>query len=93
MEKEPKFKKLIIGANDLSLGISIVVAILLGVGLGWVLQKFTNITWLFWLGVAWGIGAALLNIYKAYKRVKKGLDDLTKDPKYAYKSETSEGKK
>ncbi|MDO7252896.1 AtpZ/AtpI family protein [Helicobacter cappadocius] len=92
MQEEPKFKKLILGANDLSLGISIVIAILLGIGVGWALQRFTGIAWLFWLGVAWGIGAAILNIYKAYKRVKKGLDEMAKDPKYTYKPKTSEEK-
>ncbi|PAF48639.1 hypothetical protein BKH41_05040 [Helicobacter sp. 12S02232-10] len=88
MEKEPKFKKILSGANDLSLGISIVVAVLIGVGLGWGLQKLTGIIWLFWVGVAWGVGAAILNIYKAYKRAKKEFDDLSKDPKYAYKNKS-----
>ncbi|PAF42849.1 AtpZ/AtpI family protein [Helicobacter sp. 11S02596-1] len=84
MDQEPKFKKVIKGANDLSLGISIVVSVLLGVLIGWALQKLTGIIWLFWLGVFWGIGAAILNTYKAYKRAKKEFDELAKDPKYAH---------
>ena len=32
--QKPKIKKVIEGANDLSLGISMVVAVLIGVGLG-----------------------------------------------------------
>ncbi|PAF43842.1 AtpZ/AtpI family protein [Helicobacter sp. 11S03491-1] len=90
MQKDPKFKKVVVGANDLSLGISIVVAILLGVGLGYLLQKFSGIAWLFWLGVAWGIGGAILNIYKAYKRAKKEFDELAKELKYSYKENPDE---
>lgn len=86
-KKKPKFQKIIIGANELSLGISIVVAILIGVGLGWLMFKFTGLLWLFWLGVIWGIGGAVLNIYKAYKRAKKEFDELAKDQKYSHKSE------
>lgn len=89
MSEQPKFKKLIAGANDLSLGISIVVAILIGVGVGWLMKRYIGIPWLFWVGVAWGIGGAILNIYKAYKRVKKGLDELSQDPKYTYHQENS----
>jgi len=38
--------------------------------------------------LAWsilGIGGAILNIYKAYKRQKSSLDELANDPKYRYK--------
>ncbi|PAF46433.1 hypothetical protein BKH46_07540 [Helicobacter sp. 12S02634-8] len=89
---EPRFKKLVVGANDLSLGISIVLAVLMGVGIGWVLQHFTGIVWLFWLGVAWGVGGAVLNIYKAYQRAKKEFDTLAQDPKYSY-THTKNGSK
>ncbi len=82
MESDPKFKKVIEGADALSLGISIVVAILIGIGIGYGLKKLTGLTWLFWLGVAWGVGGAILNVYKAYKRTKKSLDELADDPKY-----------
>jgi len=79
---EPKYKKVVEGANDLSLGLSIVVAILLGVGLGILMERLSGIKWLFWLGVFWGVGAAILNIYRAYKKQKRELDKLAKDPKY-----------
>ncbi|PAF52476.1 AtpZ/AtpI family protein [Helicobacter sp. 13S00477-4] len=89
MSKEPRLKKIIVGANDLSLGISIVIATLIGIGIGWGLYKITGIVWLLWLGIFWGIGAALLNIYKAYKKTKKELDELAKDPKYSYQKENN----
>ncbi len=82
MEKEPKFKKVADGANDLSLGISMVVAVLLGVGLGILMRDAFGIPWLFWLGVFWGIAGAILNIYKAYEKQKKSLEELANDPKY-----------
>ncbi|BDQ28812.1 AtpZ/AtpI family protein [Helicobacter ailurogastricus] len=81
-KSDPKFKPIVEGANALSLGISIVVALLLGVGIGYGLVKLTGLAWLFWLGVFWGVGGALLNVYKAYKQTKKELDDLANDPKY-----------
>jgi len=80
--KEPKYKKIIEGADALSLGISIVVAILIGVGLGILMRSLFGYDWLLWLGVFWGVGAAVLNIYKAYIRQKKELEELAKDPKY-----------
>ncbi len=81
-ESEPKYKKVVEGANDLSLGLSIVAAILIGIGLGILMEKISHIKWLFWLGVFWGVAAAILNIYKAYKKQKIELDKLAKDPKY-----------
>lgn len=80
--KQPKFQKVIEGAYDLSLGISIIVAIVLGFGLGFGLKKLFSYEWLLWLGIFWGICAAILNIYKAYKRQKKALDELAKNPRY-----------
>ena len=82
MNKEPKFKPVIEGANKLSLGISMVVAILLGIGIGKVMENVFGYAWLFWLGVFWGVAAAGLNIYKMYKVVKKDLDEVKNDPKY-----------
>ncbi len=81
-EKKPKYGKIIEGAEQLSLGISIVVAILIGIWLGYMMEKFTGYRWLFWLGVFWGVGGAVLNIYIAYKKQKKELDKLKEDPKY-----------
>ena len=80
--KEPKFKKVIKGADQASLGISIVVAIAIGVLAGYGLVKITGYKWLLALGIIWGIGAAVLNVVRAYKRHKKELDELKNDPKY-----------
>lgn len=81
-QEDPKLKKVVVAANDLSLGISIVVAILIGVGLGYLMRSWFDYEWLFWLGVFWGISAAILNVYKAYKKQKKSLDELADDPRY-----------
>ncbi len=77
-----KYRKIIEGAEGLSLGISIVVAVLLGVGIGYWLKKIFGYDWLFWLGVFWGVAAAVLNVYKAYKKQQKELEELSKDPRY-----------
>jgi len=80
---EPKFKKVAEGANDLSLGISIVVAILIGVAIGIGLQKLFGVKWVIWIGVVIGVGAAFRNIQIAYKKQKASLDELAKDPRYS----------
>ncbi|ASM34770.1 arginine biosynthesis bifunctional protein ArgJ [Campylobacter sputorum subsp. bubulus] len=77
-----KTNEIIKGANALSLGISMVVAVFLGIGLGYLLKKFTGIGFLFWIGVGFGIIAAILNVYKAYKTQLSSLDELKNDPKY-----------
>jgi len=84
-EEEPKLKKIVSAADGLSLGISMVVAVLLGVGLGLLMKNFFNLPWLFWLGVFWGVAAAILNVYKAYEKQKKSLDELADDPKYRHR--------
>jgi len=81
-ENDPKMKKVVDAADGLSLGISIVVAVLIGVGLGYLLRKWFGYEWLFWLGVVWGIAAAILNVYKAYVKQKASLDELAEDPRY-----------
>jgi F0F1-type ATP synthase assembly protein I len=83
--EEPKFKKIVNAADELSLGISIVVAVLIGVGLGIFMRNIFGYPWLLWLGVFWGIAAAILNIYKAYDKQKKSLDELANDPRYRHK--------
>ncbi len=81
-KKKPKFAPIIEGAEQLSLGISIVVAVLIGVGLGLLMKNYFHQTWLLWLGIFWGISAAVLNIYKAYKKQMKSLDELKDDVRY-----------
>lgn len=81
-ENKPKYKPIIEGAETLSLGISMVVAVLIGVALGLGLKKLTGITWLLWVGVGIGIAAAGLNVFKAYSKQYKEFEKLAKDPRY-----------
>jgi F0F1-type ATP synthase assembly protein I len=81
-EKKPRLKPIIEGAESLSLGISMVVAVLIGVGMGMGLKKLTGIGWLLWIGVAIGIAAAIVNVYKAYSKQYKEFEQLAKDPRY-----------
>jgi len=81
-EKEPRFKPIIEGAETLSLGISMVVAVLIGVAIGLGLKKLTGIGWLLWIGVAIGIAAAFLNVFKAYSKQYKEFEKLARDPRY-----------
>ncbi|MCX2716130.1 AtpZ/AtpI family protein [Helicobacter sp. MIT 21-1697] len=84
-DKPPRLSAIVRGANELSVGISIVVAILLGIGIGIGLAKLSGIKWLFWLGVFWGVAAAILNLYKAYQRQQKEAQELANNPRYTYK--------
>lgn len=70
-------RKGIQAADGLSLGISMVVAVLIGIGLGYLMKKFTPFPWLFWVGVFWGIAAAILNVYKAYQTQIKNYEEFT----------------
>jgi len=83
--EEPKLKKIVVAADGLSLGISMVVAVLLGVGLGLLMKSIFEIPWLLWVGVFWGVAAAILNVYKAYEKQKKSLDELANDPRYRHR--------
>ncbi len=87
--QKPRLSAVVSGANELSLGISIVVAVALGIGIGIGLEYLSGARWSFWLGVAWGIGAAILNIYKAYQRQQRDAQELAKNPRYAYKPQDS----
>ncbi|PHS30914.1 MAG: hypothetical protein COA92_09155 [Sulfurovum sp.] len=89
-EEIPKMKKLVEAADGLSLGISMVVAVLMGVAIGIGLQKLTGAWWTLWIGVFIGVGAAISNVYKAYAKQKKVLDKLAQDPRYTYKKEQQE---
>ena len=70
------------GAEQLSLGISIVVAILIGSGAGYWIMKETGWTWTLFAGVAVGIAAAGLNIKKAYDAQIKSLEQLKDESKF-----------
>ncbi len=87
IKEQPKHQGTLQALDNMSLGISIVVAILFGIGIGLLLKEWTGYTWTLWLGVFWGIAAAILNVKKAYDKIKKDLDKLAQDPKYKYAME------
>lgn len=82
--QEIKYKDAVLAYSNSTLGISMVLAVLIGVGIGYGLESLFKIHWLFWLGVVLGVCAAILNVYKAYKRQKKEFDMLANSPKYTY---------
>ena len=85
MQKEhtkPNHRDKIEALDNLSLGISIIAAILIGVGVGIGLKNITGISWTLWIGVFIGIGAAISNVYKAYDKQKRSLDELKNDPRF-----------
>jgi len=86
-ERKPRVKPIIEAADSLSLGISMVVAVLMGLGIGWLLKNLTGIGWTFWIGVVIGIAAAILNVYKAYSKQYKAYEELAKEPRYAIKKQ------
>lgn len=70
------------GAEQLSLGVSIVVALLIGAGMGYWAMRETGWTWTLFAGVAVGIAAAVLNVKKAYDAQIKSLDELKDESKF-----------
>ncbi len=84
-EKKQRIKPIVEGAESLSLGISMVVAILIGVAIGLGLRNLFDTGWLLWVGVVIGIGAAGLNVYKAYSKQYKEFEELSKSKRYNYK--------
>ena len=89
-ERKPRIKPVIEAADSLSLGISMVVAVIMGVGIGWLLKSLTGVAWTLWIGVAIGIAAAILNVYKAYAKQYKAYEELAKEPRYAIKKQLEE---
>ena len=89
-EQAPRVKPIIEAADNLSLGISIVVAIVMGVGIGFLLKNLTGVTWTLWIGVFIGIAAAILNVFKAYKKQQEMYNELAKEPRYAIKKQLDE---
>ncbi|EAK1249610.1 AtpZ/AtpI family protein [Campylobacter sp. CNRCH_2007_0968H] len=83
MNKRQKIiRKGIEAADGLSLGISMVVAVLIGVGIGYFFKNLTGIVWLFWVGVFIGVAAAILNVYKAYKAQVKSYEEFKEENRY-----------
>ncbi len=89
-EQKPRVKPIIEAADHLSLGISMVVAVLIGVGIGWLLKRWSGETWTFWIGVFIGVAAAILNIFKAYSKQYQEFEELSKQPRYAIKKKLDE---
>jgi len=89
-EQTPRIKPIIEAADSLSLGISMVVAVIMGVGIGWLLKSLTGTAWTFWIGVFIGVAAAILNVYKAYSKQYKAMQELANEPRYAIKKELDE---
>ena len=85
-EQKPKHRDKIEALDSLSVGISMVAAIVIGVGIGLALKHFTGYTGTLWLGIFWGIAAAGLNVYKAYKRAQKVYEGMENDPRYSYRA-------
>lgn len=83
---KPKHLGKLQALDNLSLGISIVAAVIIGFAIGYGLKTWTGYTWTLWLGIIWGIAAAGLNIYRAYKRAQKEFEGLENDPRYSYRA-------
>lgn len=85
-EPKPKHQDKIVALDSLSLGISIVAAIIIGFGIGYGLKQLTGYSWTLWLGIAWGVLAAVMNVYRAYKRAQKQYEGMENDPRYAHRA-------
>ncbi|MBT0816894.1 AtpZ/AtpI family protein [Campylobacter lari] len=81
-KRQTIIRKGIEAADGLSLGISMVVAVLIGVGIGYFLKNLTGIAWLFWVGVFIGVAAAILNVYKTYKAQVKSYEEFKEENRY-----------
>ncbi len=84
--EKPKHQGKLAALDNLSLGISIVAAIAIGAGIGILLKMWTGYDWTLFVGIAWGIAAAGLNIHKAYKRAQKQYEGMEDDPRYSYRA-------
>lgn len=82
-------RKSIEAADGLSLGISMVIAVLIGIGIGYFLKNLFGISWLFWIGVFIGVAAAVLNVFKAYKAQVKSYEEFKEENRYKeFKNDT-----
>ncbi|ALV24879.1 putative ATPase-related protein [Campylobacter iguaniorum] len=82
-EKSSRAKKInttIKAADNLSLGISMVVAVAIGFGIGYGLKSLTGSNWGLGVGIFIGVAAAFNNVYKAYKSQVKSYEEF-KDQK------------
>ena len=58
MSDKSSIKQIIEGAGDLSLALSMVVAVAIGFVIGYGLREWLGYEWLLWLGVFWGVSAS-----------------------------------
>jgi F0F1-type ATP synthase assembly protein I len=86
-KETPKYRGKLEALDSLSLGISMVVAVAFGVGIGLLIKSWTGYEWTLWLGVFWGVAAAILNVKKAYDKAQREFEELANDPKYQYLKE------
>ena len=86
LKETPKHQDKLKALDNLSLGISMVVSVALGVGIGMLMKSWTGYSWPLFLGIFWGVAAAFLNVYRAYKRSVKEFEDLENDPRYAHRA-------
>jgi F0F1-type ATP synthase assembly protein I len=89
-KRKPVIKPIIEAADSLSLGISMVVAVIMGVGIGLLFKNLTGNVWALWIGIFIGVAAAILNVYKAYSKQYKAYEELAKEPRYAIKKKLEE---
>lgn len=83
---KPKHRGKLEALDNLSLGLSMVAAVAIGFGIGYGLRELTGYSWTLWLGLFWGVAAAISNIFKAYKRAQKQYEGLENDPRYAHRA-------
>ena len=89
----PKHQGKLAALDNLSLGISIVADIAIGAGVGILLKKWTGYDWTLFVGIAWGIAAAGLNIHRAYKRAQKEYEGMEDDPRYSHRAKYGDSKR
>ncbi|MDR0665238.1 MAG: AtpZ/AtpI family protein [Helicobacteraceae bacterium] len=82
MSDKSPIKQIIEGAGDLSLALSMVVAVAIGFGIGYGLREWLGYEWLLWLGVFWGVSAAILNLVKAIGKLNRSMKELENNPRY-----------
>ena len=85
-EQPTKYQNFAKGVNHLSLGISMVVAVIIGTGIGiWLKNLLESTIWLF-VGILWGVAAAVLNVYKAYQQHQKEFEQYAKEEQEVQKT-------
>ncbi|MDR1451281.1 MAG: AtpZ/AtpI family protein [Helicobacteraceae bacterium] len=87
MSDKPPIKQIIEGAGDLSLALSMAAAVAIGFGIGYGLRSWLGYEWLLWLGVFWGVSAAILNLVKAIRKLGRSMKELENNPRYRKQSE------